>query len=68
MGGSNFGEFIMVAATNKKIRRAGWEDKDNHVCLVDGKLMIKGGDVKDGLYHPWIISVDDLYGDDWEVA
>ena len=45
------------------IRRKEWENVNDYVCIKDGLLSI----YTEAKFHHWIISIEDLEADDWEV-
>lgn len=49
----------------KHVRRKEWADKGIYLSLVDEKIQIFNPDKK---YHPLIVSLGDLVGDDWVVC
>ncbi len=57
-----FSEAMEVVLRGGAIRRLGWYCQAVAVKLADEKLMIH---FDNGLYHPLIVSADDLQGRDW---
>ena len=62
-----FTDGIKQLLSGKHITRTEWEDKRHYIVMRDFMLQLhKAGEDKD-LTHPWIISEEDLVGEDWEV-
>jgi len=53
-----------------RITRTVWNNRNIYVEMVDAQLCIVGfvatGE-DDGLPHPWVITEQDYFADDWEV-
>lgn len=52
---------------NDRVTRRHWNNRSIYAALEDGMLMIKGFP-DDGLWHPWMISEQDFFADDWEIV
>ena len=56
----------------KTATRAMWHSPEINVRFMEGlpspQLMIKSGTFNDNLYHPWILTVEDVTADDWELV
>ena len=50
----------------KQIRRKSWPEDGSHVTVVDEKLMVWRAEDKG--YHPLIVHISDLRGEDWGVC
>jgi hypothetical protein len=53
-----------------RVTRAHWNSRAIYVELVDSQLCIVGfiaSGKNDGLPHPWIVTDQDYFADDWEV-
>lgn len=53
-----------------RVTRAHWNNRAIYVEVVDEQLCIRGfyaGGKDDGLPHPWVITSQDYFADDWEV-
>lgn len=52
-----------------RIRRPAWPTS-TYVSLVEAKLCITGGQTTEDhdMPHPWIITDEDWFADDWEVV
>lgn len=59
-----FQEIIIELLAGKKIRRLGWEDIRYHVKLDNDVLKLHK---TDGKLYEWIISKEDLSGDDYVI-
>lgn len=58
-----------VFNSSARIRRPAWPTS-TYVSLVETKLCITGGQAIDDphLPHPWTITDEDWFSDDWEVV
>lgn len=53
---------------NDRITRTIWANRSIFVAVEETKLCIKGFNAEnDDLYHPFIVSEQDFFADDWEV-
>lgn len=60
-----------VFRDNDRTTRAIWHSRLIYLLVEDGKLCIKGyssDSPDDGLPHPFIITEQDYFADDWEVV
>ena len=62
----NFGDALLSAADNNKIRRLEWEDKDVYLTFHEEQLMIFL--TEDKKLHPLIVSTGDALGEDWVIV
>jgi len=60
----NFFEALKKVVIGRKITKLEWNNKNIYSILADGKVRIK---LADGEFHDWIISDDDLLGEDFIV-
>jgi hypothetical protein len=54
-----------------RITRQHWNSRSIYCELVDSQLCIVGFSAQgkdDGLPHPWVITEQDYFADDWEVV
>jgi hypothetical protein len=58
-----FIDALAEVMTGKSITKQEWADKKTFGLLKDGHLQIC---IK-GVYHDWIVSDGDFYGEDWEI-
>lgn len=52
---------------HQRITRRKWANSTIYCGLEESKLCIKGVD-SDGQWHPWCISEEDYFSDDWEIV
>ncbi len=55
---------------NDRVTRRAWNNRQIYCLLDDSKLCIKGFVSEgrdDGLNHPWVVTEQDYFADDWEV-
>lgn len=60
-----------VFHANARITRRKWANRAIYCLLDSGLLCLKGfqyGGVDDGKSHPWTITEEDYFADDWEVV
>ena len=50
-----------------RITRIIWRNRAIYCGLEDNKLCIKGHP-NDGLWHPWTLTEEDWFAEDWEVV
>jgi len=62
----SFGDALLSAADNNKIRRLEWEDKDVYLTFHEEQLMIFL--TEDKKLHPLIVSTGDALGEDWVIV
>lgn len=55
---------IREVTNGKAVTKLEWDNPKIYVKLVSEKLMIM---MEDGLYHPLILNLGDLTGEDWVV-
>lgn len=54
-----------------RVTRQTWNNRSIYLSLVDYQLCITGfssSGKDDGLPHPWIVTEQDYFADDWEVV
>lgn len=60
-----FTDIISHLLAGKKIHKLGWEDQENYVVLDKTVLKLHKSN---GKLHEWILSKEDLEGDDWIIV
>ena len=53
-----------------RITRLHWNNRSIYIEVADEQLCIRGFDANkpdDGLPHPWVVTSQDYFADDWEV-
>ena len=64
----SFTDAIKALLEGKRITKVEWGDKRHYGLLEDYILMLhKAGEAEKDT-HPWILSEEDLVGEDWEVV
>jgi hypothetical protein len=64
----SFPQIIENILGTNRVTRESWDDKRHYVLLKDYILQLhKAGESEDTL-HPWILSEEDLMGDDWMIV
>jgi len=61
----NFTEAMIAVRDGSMVARGDWDDREAHVTLVKDQLQIVKTADK---YRPWLISVDDMEANDWEIV
>ena len=61
----SFAEAMKELLLNKRITRDGWNDKRHYILLKDYLLQLHKAGEAEEVTHPWIISEEDLTGEDW---
>jgi hypothetical protein len=66
----NFAQALEQVVLGKVVMRIGWgPSQENNVRMIDNQLMVKYPEHnKDELYHPFIISYEDIIATDWMVV
>jgi len=64
----NFTEAIDKILDGNRITKEEWKDKRHYGLLKDGILQIHKAGEADETIHPWILSEEDLIGEDWELV
>lgn len=57
-----------VFDSGERITRLGWSNPSIYCVMEDHKLMIMNGVAMDGMLHPWCVSEEDYFAEDWEVV
>jgi hypothetical protein len=68
----NFSEALSAVFNDgDRVTRAHWNNRRIYVDTVDAQLVIIGfasAGTDDGLPHPWVVTEQDYFADDWEVV
>ena len=62
---------ILIFNDGPRITRLKWNNRSVYCGLDSGLLCIKGfssSGPDDGKWHPWTITEEDYFADDWEVV